>query len=77
MAEWNFGAHDLAVQDFLACHLVRHDEQNAVALARSDQGKTDTCVPCRRFDVIVTRSDVGRGHPDYYQDLAELIDQIA
>jgi len=24
-------------------------------------------------EVIVTRSDVGRGHPDYYQDLAESI----
>ena len=24
-------------------------------------------------DVVMTRSDVGRGHPDYYQDLAERI----
>jgi cystathionine beta-synthase len=24
-------------------------------------------------EVIMTRSDVGRGHPDYYQDLAETI----
>lgn len=24
-------------------------------------------------DVIITRSDVGKGHPDYYQDLAETI----
>src|SRR5438477_7009955 len=24
-------------------------------------------------EVIVTRSDVGKGHPDYYQDLAEAI----
>ena len=24
-------------------------------------------------DVVMTRSDVGRGHPDYYQDLAEQI----
>ena len=22
-------------------------------------------------EVVLTRSDVGRGHPDYYQDLAE------
>jgi hypothetical protein len=24
-------------------------------------------------EVVLTRSDVGRGHPDYYQDLAEAI----
>src|SRR5438045_1746541 len=24
-------------------------------------------------DVVMTRSDVGKGHPDYYQDLAEKI----
>ena len=26
-------------------------------------------------EVVVTRSDVGKGHPDYYQDLAEAITQ--
>ncbi len=26
-------------------------------------------------EVVITRSDVGRGHPDYYQDLAEAIAQ--
>jgi cystathionine beta-synthase len=26
-------------------------------------------------EVVLTRSDVGRGHPDYYQDLAETITQ--
>jgi cystathionine beta-synthase len=26
-------------------------------------------------EVVITRSDVGRGHPDYYQDLAEAITQ--
>src|SRR5260370_1543367 len=24
-------------------------------------------------EVVITRSDVGKGHPDYYQDLAEAI----
>ena len=24
-------------------------------------------------EVITTRSDVGKGHPDYYQDVAEVI----
>ena len=26
-------------------------------------------------DVIITRSDVGKGHPDYYQDLAQTVTQ--
>src|SRR5258708_13355527 len=26
-------------------------------------------------EVVITRSDVGKGHPDYYQDLAEAITQ--
>src|SRR4030081_3345020 len=26
-------------------------------------------------EVVITRSDVGKGHPDYYQDLAETITQ--
>src|SRR5207244_89883 len=28
-------------------------------------------------EVVLTRSDVGKGHPDYYQDLAEAITQRA
>ena len=28
-------------------------------------------------EVVLTRSDVGRGHPDYYQDLAEAITATA
>ena len=26
-------------------------------------------------EVIITRSDVGKGHPDYYQDLAQTVTQ--
>src|SRR3546814_19094646 len=28
---------------------------------------------CRSAEVVLTRSDVAKGHPDYYQDLAERI----
>jgi hypothetical protein len=34
--EHHFGAHRLAVQNFLARHLVGHDEHDAVALAPPD-----------------------------------------
>ena len=26
-------------------------------------------------EVVITRSDVGKGHPDYYQDVADAITQ--
>jgi hypothetical protein len=48
--EHHFGAHRLAVQNFLARHLVGHDEYDAVALTPTDQSKTKPRVASRRLD---------------------------
>ena len=46
----DFGAHRLAVQDFLARHLVRHDQHDAIALARSDERKAKAGIAGGRLD---------------------------
>ena len=46
----HLGAERAGVQDLLARHLVGHDEDGAVALARGDQGKPDAGVAGGRLD---------------------------
>ena len=48
--EHHFGAHRLAMKNFLACHLVGHDEHDSVALASADQCKTKAGVAGRGLD---------------------------
>src|SRR6516165_11826329 len=46
-----------------------------ILLVVPDKMAREKVLHCKAMgaEVIVTRSDVGRGHPDYYQDLAESI----
>jgi cystathionine beta-synthase len=46
-----------------------------ILLVVPDKMAREKVLHCKALgaEVIVTRSDVGRGHPDYYQDLAESI----
>jgi cystathionine beta-synthase len=46
-----------------------------IVLVVPDKMAREKILHCRAMgaEVILTRSDVGRGHPDYYQDLAEAI----
>jgi cystathionine beta-synthase len=46
-----------------------------IVLVVPDKMAREKILHCRAMgaDVVLTRSDVGRGHPDYYQDLAEAI----
>jgi hypothetical protein len=46
----HLGAERAGVQDLLARHLVGHDEDRAVALARGDERKADAGVAGRRLD---------------------------
>jgi cystathionine beta-synthase len=46
-----------------------------IVLVVPDKMAREKILQCKAMgaEVILTRSDVGRGHPDYYQDLAETI----
>ena len=46
-----------------------------IVLVVPDKMAREKILQCRAMgaEVVLTRSDVGRGHPDYYQDLAEAI----
>src|SRR6516165_3038572 len=46
-----------------------------ILLVVPDKMAREKVLHCKAMgaEVIVTRSDIGRGHPDYYQDLAEAI----
>jgi cystathionine beta-synthase len=46
-----------------------------IVLVVPDKMAREKILHCRAMgaEVVLTRSDVGRGHPDYYQDLAEAI----
>jgi cystathionine beta-synthase len=46
-----------------------------IVLVVPDKMAREKILHCKAMgaEVILTRSDVGRGHPDYYQDLAETI----
>ena len=53
----DFGAHRLEVEDLLAAHLVRDDQNQAVALLLGDQGQADAGVAGRAFDQGVAGLD--------------------
>ena len=46
-----------------------------IVLVVPDKMAREKILHCKAMgaEVVLTRSDVGRGHPDYYQDLAEAI----
>src|ERR1700719_6547 len=46
-----------------------------IVLVVPDKMAREKILQCKAMgaEVVLTRSDVGRGHPDYYQDLAEAI----
>src|SRR5207245_7459999 len=46
-----------------------------IVLVVPDKMAREKILQCKAMgaEVMLTRSDVGRGHPDYYQDLAETI----
>ena len=46
-----------------------------IVLVVPDKMAREKILHCKAMgaEVVLTRSDVGRGHPDYYQDLAEYI----
>ena len=46
-----------------------------IVLVVPDKMAREKILHCKAMgaEVVLTRSDVGRGHPDYYQDLAETI----
>jgi cystathionine beta-synthase len=46
-----------------------------IVLVVPDKMAREKVLQCKAMgaEVVLTRSDVGRGHPDYYQDLAETI----
>jgi cystathionine beta-synthase len=48
-----------------------------IVLVVPDKMAREKILHCKAMgaEVVLTRSDVGRGHPDYYQDLAETITQ--
>jgi cystathionine beta-synthase len=48
-----------------------------IVLVVPDKMAREKILHCKAMgaEVVLTRSDVGRGHPDYYQDLAEAITQ--
>jgi cystathionine beta-synthase len=50
-----------------------------IVLVVPDKMAREKILHCKAMgaEVVLTRSDVGRGHPDYYQDLAETITQRA
>jgi cystathionine beta-synthase len=50
-----------------------------IVLVVPDKMAREKILQCKAMgaEVVLTRSDVGRGHPDYYQDLAEAVPAFA
>ena len=53
----DFGAHGLEVEDLLAAHLVRHDQNQPVSLLLGDQGKPDAGIASGALDQGVAGLD--------------------
>ncbi len=54
----DLGAHGLEVEDLLLAHLVRNDEQQAIALLRGDQRQPQPRVTCGGLDKSAARLDL-------------------
>jgi cystathionine beta-synthase len=59
----------------LGLALVGRRKGYRIVLVLPDKMAREKILQCKAMgaEVVLTRSDVGRGHPDYYQDLAEAI----
>ena len=59
----------------LGLALVGGRKDYRIVLVVPDKMAREKILQCKAMgaEVVLTRSDVGRGHPDYYQDLAEAI----